>query len=131
MFTTATLLLILAIPDLLTKVAAEDCTVFSTNGSTAATYDFYRFYDFRKLSESLISDADTVPDSDDKQSITVTSNGQSKIIAASPWSAGWDARHWLRPAAREGTIDMHYTPSSVSISRLSNVGVLFILTSDR
>ncbi|EUC29998.1 glycoside hydrolase family 16 protein [Bipolaris zeicola 26-R-13] len=117
MFPTATLLLVFAIPDFLTKVAAEDCTVFSTNGSTAATYDFYRFYDFRNLSESLLGNADTVPDSGEKQSITVASNGQSKIIAASPWSAGWDARHWLRPAAREDTIDMHYTPSSVSISK--------------
>ncbi|EMD95355.1 glycoside hydrolase family 16 protein [Bipolaris maydis ATCC 48331] len=117
MFTTATLLLALAILNFLSKVAAEDCTVFSTNGSTAATYDFYRFYDFRNLDESLVGNADTVPDSGDKQSITVTSNGQSKIIAASPWGTGWDARYWLRPAAREDTIDMHYTPSSVSISK--------------
>ncbi|EUC41592.1 glycoside hydrolase family 16 protein [Bipolaris oryzae ATCC 44560] len=117
MLTTATLLLVLAIPGFLSNVAAEDCTVFSTNGSTAAMYDFYRFYDFRNLSESLIGNVDTVSDSGEKQSITVASHGQSNIIAASPWSAGWDVRHWLRPAAREDTIDMHYTPSSVSISK--------------
>lgn len=117
MFATAALLLVLTAPDFLLKVTAEDCTRFSTNGSTAAIYDFYRFYDFRNLGESHVGDAATTSHDDGSYTESVASNGQSKIIAASPWSAGWNARYWLRPAAKNDTIDMHYTPARVSISR--------------
>ncbi|USP74896.1 glycoside hydrolase family 16 protein [Curvularia clavata] len=117
MFGILMLLSILLIADSLLRVAAEPCTRFSTNGSAAATYNFHRFYDFRNLAECFIGDAEKLPGSGNDCSPSVTSNGQSKIIAGSPWSADWDARYWLKPAVKNGTIDMRYSPSSVSISR--------------
>ena len=118
MFRTLTLLSVLAIPNSLLRVAAEECNRFSTNGSAAATYDFYRFYDFRNL-DGLVGDAGTIACSENSCLTSVKSNGQSKIITASPWSTGWDARYWLRPVAKNGTIDMYYSPSSISISMSS------------
>ncbi|KAF1940093.1 concanavalin A-like lectin/glucanase [Clathrospora elynae] len=98
------LLFALISPFFLSNVAAE-CNQFSTNGSTAARYDFYRFYDFRNLHIS-----------GDSPSISASSNGKSKIVAATPWSSGWDSKNWHRPAAKEDTLPMQYAPSELSIS---------------
>ncbi|KAF1830396.1 concanavalin A-like lectin/glucanase [Decorospora gaudefroyi] len=95
------------------KVAAE-CTRFSTNGSTAATYQFHRFYDFRNLHESLSRIATSTSLND-----AIPNSASSKIISAAPWGSGWNARKWFRPAPRKDTVDMQYTPSSISISEVS------------
>ena len=113
-FYSSALSLILAASSLFAQVGAE-CTRFSTNGSTAATYSFHRFYDFRQLHE--YDDVDAASASSYEQGHTDT-DGQSKIIAAAPWVSGWNARDWYRPSPRDDTVDMYYKPSRVSISKL-------------
>ncbi|KAF2785937.1 glycoside hydrolase family 16 protein [Melanomma pulvis-pyrius CBS 109.77] len=87
---------------LLAKVAAE-CTQFSTNSSTAARYNFYRFYDARNLYNSS------------KKSAVSESSAQSKTFSTVPWSTGWDARSSFKPAFTAQTLDMQYTPAGVFI----------------
>jgi hypothetical protein len=110
-------LLLAAVTFFSTASAAPECNTFLTNGSTAATYQYYRFYDFRNLHESAGVDAASASASKDGYAVTSSSNGQSKIVSAAPWDSGWDARDWYRPASKEDTLDMQYTPSRVSISK--------------
>ncbi len=135
MFSSVALLLAFAASSLFLQVTAE-CTRFSTNGSTAATYDYYRFYDFRHLSGNIDGDAASALSYGEGYTTTESSNGQSKIIEAVPWISGWNARDWFRPSPRENTVDMHYKPSRVSISKPSSLFRAFrafcsSLTSDR
>ncbi|CAN9436255.1 unnamed protein product [Alternaria alternata] len=115
MFSSAALLLAFAASFLLVQVSAE-CTQFSTNGSTAAMYDFYRFYDFRSIPDNIDGDAAAASSYGKSYTATESANGQSKIIEAAPWNSGWNARDWFRPSPKNDTIDMHYKPSRVSIS---------------
>ncbi|KAF2112781.1 concanavalin A-like lectin/glucanase domain-containing protein [Lophiotrema nucula] len=85
-------------------VAAE-CTRFSTNGSTAGNYDFYRFYDFRNIQSS----SNNIP-------AVAEPKGQSEVFSAAPWRSGWDARSWFRPASKAQNLDMQYTPTEIFIS---------------
>jgi hypothetical protein len=132
MFSSVALLLAFAASSLLVQVTAE-CTRFSTNGSTAATYDYYRFYDFRHLRGSIHGDAASGLSYGEGYMTTESSNGQSKIIKAAPWISGWNARDWFRPSPRENTVDMYYEPSRVSISKPSSLfrGLCSSLTRDR
>lgn len=123
MFSSAALLLAFAASFLLVQVSAE-CTQFSTNGSTAATYDFYRFYDFRNIRDNIDGDAATASSYGKSYTATESANGQSKIIEAAPWNSGWNARDWFRPSPKNDTIDMHYKPSRVSISKLYSLAWL-------
>jgi hypothetical protein len=116
MFSSVALLLALATSFLIAQVTAE-CTQFSTNGSTAATYDFYRFYDFRQLRGNIDGDAASASSYGKGYTMTESANGQTKIIEAAPWISGWNARDWFRPSPRDDTVDMHYKPSRVSISK--------------
>jgi hypothetical protein len=90
---------------LLVKVTA-DCTQFTTNGSTAANYEFYRFYDFRNI------------DNTGDESTFAASNERCKTFSSAPWNTGWNSRSWARPATRDLYIDMDYVPSGVFISQL-------------
>jgi hypothetical protein len=80
--------------------AAAECTHFETNGTIAAVYDFYRFYDFRHIEESA-----------DNGAASGSADNISKIVSAAPWNAGWVKRDWLRPAAKKVNVDMNYKPS--------------------
>ncbi|CAN9442103.1 unnamed protein product [Alternaria alternata] len=120
MFSSAALLLAFAASFLLVQVSAE-CTQFSTNGSTAATYDFYRFYDFRNVRDNIDGDAAAASSYGKSYTATESANGQSKIIEAAPWNSGWNARDWFRPSPKNDTIDMHYKPSRVSISNNTDI----------
>ncbi|CAN9456787.1 unnamed protein product [Alternaria alternata] len=115
MFCSAALLLAFAASVLLVQVSAK-CTQFSTNGSTAATYDFYRFYDFRNIRDNIDGDAAAASSYGKSYTATESANGQSKIIEAAPWNSGWNARDWFRPSPKNDTINMHYKPSRVSIN---------------
>jgi len=117
MFYSSALFLVFAASSLFAQVAAE-CTRFSTNGSTAATYGFYRFYDFRQLHEYADVDAASAKSYGEGHTVTESASGQSKIIQAAPWVSGWNARDWFRPSPRDDTVDMYYKPSRVSISKL-------------
>jgi hypothetical protein len=117
-----------------TTSAAADCNTFLTNGSTAATFQYHRFYDFRNLHGSAGVDAASAPSGKDGYSVSSSSNGQSKIVAAAPWDSGWDARNWFRPAPKEDTVDMQYTPSRVAISTslcVPNAASYLLLNSQR
>jgi len=107
--------LVFAASSLFAQVAA-DCTQFSTNGSTASTYDFHRFYDFRQLHDDIDGDAASASSYGEGHTDTEAASGQSKIIQAAPWVSGWNARDWYRPSPRDDTVDMYYKPSCVSIS---------------
>jgi hypothetical protein len=100
-----------------TASAAPQCNTFLTNGSTAATYQYHRFYDFRNLKKSAGVDTASASAGKDGYAVSSSSNGQSKIVSAAPWDSGWVARDWYRPAAKEDTIDMQYAPSRVSMSK--------------
>jgi hypothetical protein len=117
MFFSTALLLAFAASFLFVQVSAE-CTQFSTNGSTAAIYDFYRFYDFRQLRGYTDSDAASAFSLGQDYTSTESATGQSKIIEAAPWISGWNARDWFRPSPRKDTVDMYYKSSRVSISKL-------------
>ncbi|CAA9957150.1 Glycoside hydrolase family 16 protein [Pyrenophora teres f. maculata] len=110
-------ILLLALNTSLCVVAATaECTRFSTNGTVAATYDYYRFFDFRQLRGSLDETAASSSSREDGVKITESSKGQSKIVAAAPWNADWTPRDWFRPAPKEDTVDMYYTPSQITIN---------------
>jgi hypothetical protein len=84
--------------------AKDECIKFSTNDTTAATYDYHRFFDFRNLHS-------------DNPSAVAASTVQSQSFSAVPWTTGWNARSWLRPQATKQTIDMHYNPSQIFSSQ--------------
>ena len=111
------LFLVFAASSLFAQAAAE-CTRFSTNGSTASTYDFHRFYDFRQLHDDIDGDAASASSYGEGHTDTEAASGQSKILQAAPWVSGWNARDWFRPSPRDDTVDMYYKPSRVSISKL-------------
>ena len=117
MFYSSALFLVFAASSLFAQVAAE-CTRFSTNGSTASTYDFHRFYDFRQLHDDIDGDAASASSYGEGHTDMEAASGQSKIIQAAPWVSGWNARDWYRPSPRDDTVDMYYKPSRVSISKL-------------
>lgn len=124
MFYSSVLFLVFATSPFFAQAAAQ-CNRFSTNGSTAATYDFHRFYDFRQLHEIANVDAASASSYGEGHSITESASGQSKIIQAAPWVSGWNARDWYRPSPREDTVDMYYKPSRVSISKLESLSFCF------
>ncbi|KAH6865314.1 concanavalin A-like lectin/glucanase domain-containing protein [Alternaria rosae] len=119
MFYSSALFLVFATSSLFAQAAAE-CNRFSTNGSTASTYDFHRFYDFRQLHDDINGDAASASSYGEGHTVTESASGQSKIIEAAPWVSGWNARDWYRPSSREDTVDMYYKPSRVSISKNSD-----------
>ncbi|KAH7412245.1 concanavalin A-like lectin/glucanase domain-containing protein [Phaeosphaeria sp. MPI-PUGE-AT-0046c] len=80
------------------------CTQFTTNGSTSAYYDFYRFYDFRNLAPS--SESPSIP--------TAFNNGQKHLSVVS-WSSDWHAVSWFRPSSKPQNYDMQYISSAMSI----------------
>ena len=99
----AILLLAILGPSSLAKVTGG-CVQFSTDGPTAAKYDFYRFYDFRNLNNS-----------DNAPAFTASAE-RFKEYSIVPWKAGWDASFRLSSASETHGVDLQYTPSELFIS---------------
>lgn len=91
------------------SVTADDCTSFSTNGSTASYFKYYRFYDFRNVNA--------------KRFLTRSSNATvfpiSETIDDALWEDDWELTEQSRPALGIA-IPMQYTPSNIYIEDSSD-----------
>ncbi|RDL32596.1 uncharacterized protein BP5553_09052 [Venustampulla echinocandica] len=87
---------------------ADGCTTFSINGSYANSFQYYRFYDFRSLQETIIEQNNAFRWDPQVQSLSVND---------SSWSRDWEIREQAKAVTGEDTISWNYTASNVKIVR--------------
>lgn len=88
------------------------CNNFQTNGSAAALFIYYRFYDFRSLYRV--------------QGSSLNSNtGALKIVKDSSWSSDWHIRLQQKPAANSVSNPFAYTLNDTYISNFQSSPICF------
>lgn len=80
-----------------------DCTAFSSNGIAKSQYQYYRFYDFRRMKDAGPSN-------------TSTNGSRSKIVTSASWKDDWYIRDYPRKSPGGYTIPVNYVPNKVYIS---------------
>ena len=91
-----------------------NCSAFGTDGPGASQYAYYRFYDFRNVTESQWDDIK------DPKNPENTTAGASTLDM--DWQLDWAYRTGLRypgPAAKNKLLPIDYQPDSVKISTFS------------
>lgn len=91
--------------------SSNGCTTFSTDGSAAAYFEYYRFYDFRNINTSLtaqntLSDGSLLP--------------ASKIVNNASWADDWSIRVQSKGAANDNALPIQYSASNVKIRTLTS-----------
>lgn len=81
----------------------SDCTAFSSNGLAASQYQYYRFYDFRRMRSASPSN-------------TSIQGTRAKTISDSAWKDDWYIRDYPRKSPGGYSIPVNYMPERVYIS---------------
>lgn len=89
--------------------ASPLCTSFSVNGSYAASFSYYRFYDFRNVDGPVTvqSDGPSTPSIDPIISKTV--NGTT-------WTRDWSIRKQAKRPPNDDLLALHYVTKNVLLS---------------
>ncbi|RGP61286.1 glycoside hydrolase family 16 [Fusarium longipes] len=108
------------------SVAAEDdCSAFSIGGTHSATFQFYRFYDFRSASDSdrvLTGD----PASKDRKQPDVLAT--SRLVSNSSWTDDWKATVKYQGQASEKSLARHYVADHVFLDKSEDETRLVLYT---
>lgn len=90
--------------------SSAECTKFSINGSITAGYSFsrHRFYDFRRIDNTLIAPDDTLP--------SLSNSTVSKSVNDTSWTDDWDVSvKTISGYSTDSTILLQYTADNVYI----------------
>ena len=90
--------------------SSAECTKFSINGSITAGYSFsrHRFYDFRRIGNTLIAPDDTLP--------SLSNSTVSKSINDTSWTDDWDVSvKTISDYSTDSTISLQFTADNVYI----------------
>lgn len=82
----------------------SNCTAFSSDGIVASQYQYYRFYDFRRMKPG---------------GITTEKGLQSKVVSDNSWKDDWYLRDYPRKSPGGYSIPINFIPESVFISAFS------------
>jgi hypothetical protein len=95
--------------------AAEDCTAFSIDGPNDATFQFYRFYDFRNAPTSDRMPSGDPAASDRKEADSLE---MGKVTTDSSWMKDWRITSRYPGAANEKALARHYVSDHVFMSMM-------------
>jgi hypothetical protein len=95
--------------------AAEDCTAFSIDGPNDATFQFYRFYDFRNAptTDRLPSGDPAASDREEASTLEI-----GKVTTDSSWMDDWRITSRYPNASNEKSLARHYVPDHVFIGMI-------------
>jgi hypothetical protein len=103
-------------------VAEDDCSAFSIDGPHDGTFDFYRFYDFRRVPDSddvLTGD----PASKDREQPDVLAT--SRLISNSSWRDDWKVTVKYQGQPSEKALARHYVEDHVFLGTFVLLAFLF------
>jgi hypothetical protein len=95
---------LLAIPTLV--AAADNCSLFSINGSTTAHFEYYRFYDFRNITGGYSNASNA--------SLTFP---KALSVMDGSYQNDWTVRVQNKAPPRDETTQLNYTADNVFIGR--------------
>lgn len=90
--------------------SSAECTKFSINGSITAGYSFsrHRFYDFRRIENTLIAPDDTVP--------SLSNSTVSKSVNDTSWTDDWEVSvKTISDYSTDSAISLQFTADNVYI----------------
>lgn len=95
--------------------AVEDCTAFSIDGLNDATFQFYRFYDFRNapIMDRMPPGDPAASDREEADSLEIV-----KVTTDSSWMDDWQITSRYPNAANEKSLARHYVPDHVFIGMM-------------
>jgi hypothetical protein len=92
-------------------VFGEGCTIFSTNGSSASHFEYYRFYDFRNIQTSR---------SEQSTSSEASLFPADRMVNNATWTDDWSIRVLSKGAANDHSLPIEYSASNVNIGTLTS-----------